>query len=174
MSNVVDTVVAYKFIRALSTPFKDWEAFELGLIDDNGIRLRKPKTGEEKKALPGWKNLIRNIKRFIEKLPFGKTRLGSFAAALWLIKEEMGVTDISVLENELRIYLGTKDLLITEDNCDIINTLTAGKYSHEGDILYTPEDLDAIGIVFGEAIFEVPEILTQQKRIVTWNELKRL
>lgn len=173
MSDVVDIVVAYKFIRALSTPFNKWDAFSLGLIDDNGIRLRKAKTGEEKKAMPGWMVLIRNIKRFVEKLPFGKTRLGSFAAALWLVKEEMGVTDVRVLENEFRNYLGTKNLLIVE-SCEIINTLTAGKYSHQGDILYTPDDLDSVGVVFSEAIFEVPEILTQQKRTVTWNDLTPL
>jgi hypothetical protein len=173
MADLVDITIAYKFIRALSTPFKKWEAYELGLIDDNGIRLRKPKTGEEKKAMPGWKNMIRNIKRFIEKLPFGKTRLGSFASALWLVKEEMGVTDVSVLEHELRNYLGTKNLLIVE-SCEIINTIKAGKYMHNGDILYAPDDLDAIGVVFSEAIFEMTEIITQQKRIVTWNELNPL
>jgi hypothetical protein len=174
MSDAVDLIIAYKFVRLLSTPFNKWDAYELGLIDDKGIKLRTPETAEEKGALAGWKNLIRNIKRFIEKLPYGKTRLGSFAAALWLVKEETGIKDVTLLERELMGFLATTDLLLVEDTGDIINKVTAGKYMHDGDILYTPVDLEPIGRVFGENVFRVPEILTKQEHIVTWNDLTQL
>ena len=51
--SVVDTVVAYKFIRLLSTPWEKTDAFKLGIIDDKGNILKKRKdlkTSAEKNA----------------------------------------------------------------------------------------------------------------------------
>lgn len=175
MADAVDIVIAYKFIRALSTPWKRWDAYELGLIDGKGNRLKKPETGAEKKALPGWMNLIRNIKRFIEKLPFGKTRLGSFAAALWLIREETGIKDITLLERELEDYIGAQDFIIESDqDTAFINTLQAGKYAYGNEILYTSEDLEPVGHVFGHPIFELTNIVNKKRRVVTWTNIKKL
>lgn len=175
MADAVDTVIAYKFVRALSTPFPLWKAYDLGLIDDKGNRTRKPKTAEEKKALPGWKNLIRNIKRFIEKLPFGRTRLGSFAAALWLIKEETGIKDISILERELENYIGSLDMLIESDqNTPIINTLNAGRYAYQEEILHAREDKNPIGWACGQPLFELTNIVTKQRRVVAWTNINRI
>lgn len=178
MADAVDMVIAYKFIRALSTPWKKWDAYELGLIDDKGNKKRKPKTGEEKKALPGWMNLIRNIKRFIEKLPFGKTRLGSFAAALWLVKEETGISDIKLLEDELERYLEVRDFIIEcdilDESVEFINTLGPGKYAYEDEILIATEAKDPIAWVFGQPLFELKHIVTNKRRVVTWTNIKKL
>ena len=45
---VVNLFVLYKIIRELSTPFKETKAFELGLIDEKGKLLKRPKTKKEK------------------------------------------------------------------------------------------------------------------------------
>ena len=175
MADAVDIVIAYKFVRALSTPFHKWDAYDLELIDKKGNRIKKPETAKEKKALPGWMNLIRNIKRFIEKLPFGRTRLGSFAAALWLIREETGIKDITLLEDELKKYIGDLDFIIESDeNSPIINTLEAGKYSYRDEILYTAEDLEPIGYVFNQPIFELTNIVNKKRRVVTWTNIKKI
>ena len=36
MTQAVDLFVLYKFIKAISTPFDETPAFELGLIDEKG------------------------------------------------------------------------------------------------------------------------------------------
>ena len=40
---MVDLFLVYSFIRKLVTPFNKWEAFKLGIIDDDGKVLIKRK-----------------------------------------------------------------------------------------------------------------------------------
>jgi len=81
----------YKFLRILTTPFASTDAFKLGIIDEKGkilIKKSKLKSIEQKEAYTMFDRLVWKLKRLMEKIPFGKTRLASYAAALWLIKEE--------------------------------------------------------------------------------------
>ena len=76
----------YKFIRILTTPFASTDAFKLGIIDEKGKVLKKHsklKTEEEKEAYTIMHRLVWKMKRLMEKIPFGKSRLASYAAALW-------------------------------------------------------------------------------------------
>jgi hypothetical protein len=87
---IVDLFLVYQFIRRLATPFNEWKAYELGIIDGKGKQLKKRReftTREEKDAYGIFDIMITKLKRLIEKVPGGKTRLGSYAAALLLIKE---------------------------------------------------------------------------------------
>jgi len=81
----------YKFLRILTTPFASTDAFKLGIIDEKGkilIKKSRLKSIEQKEAYTMFDRLVWKLKRLMEKIPFGKTRLASYAAALWLIKEE--------------------------------------------------------------------------------------
>lgn len=87
---VVDLFMVYQFIRRLATPFKEWKAYEYGIIDERGNILKKRKdltTIREKDAFGIFDVMILKLKRLIEKVPGGKTRLASYAAALYLVKE---------------------------------------------------------------------------------------
>lgn len=87
---MMDLFLIYSFIRRLSTPFKEWKAYELGIIDEKGNRLKSRKdlrTVAERDAFGIFDLMILKIKRLLEKVPGGNTRIGSYAAALWLIKE---------------------------------------------------------------------------------------
>ena len=87
---VFDAFVLYQFIKKLTTPFKDTEAFKLGIIDDDGKVLRKRntlKTPEEKSAYTIFDTFVFNIKKLLEKVPGGKSALASYIAALFLLKE---------------------------------------------------------------------------------------
>jgi len=87
---MLDLYLVYQFVRRLATPFKDWEAFKLGIIDERGNVLKKRKslaTREEKNAFGIYDVMILNIKKLIEKVPGGQTRLASYMAALYLIRE---------------------------------------------------------------------------------------
>jgi hypothetical protein len=81
----------YKFLRILTTPFASTDAFKLGIIDEKGKILKKKsklKTIAEKDAYTMFDRLVWKLKRLLEKISFGRTRIASYAAALWLIKEE--------------------------------------------------------------------------------------
>jgi len=119
VSGALNVFFIYKFLRILTQPFNETDAFKLGIIDENGKILkkhRKLKTQEEKDSYTLMHRLVWKLKRLMEKIPFGKSRLASYAAALWLIKEshkfngteeELQETFLSFLEtdweNEARI-----------------------------------------------------------------------
>jgi hypothetical protein len=84
---VINLFVLYKIIRELSTPFKETKAFELGLIDEKGKLLKRPKTKKEKQAYSYFYRFIFNLKRLLAKVGL-ESRIATFAAALFLLKEE--------------------------------------------------------------------------------------
>jgi hypothetical protein len=100
----VDYFLVYQFIRRLATPFNEWEAFKLGIIDERGNVLRKRrdlKTSDEKRAFGVYDVMILNLKKLLEKAPGGQSRLASYAAALFLIREWKAFTPDSMLNESL-------------------------------------------------------------------------
>jgi hypothetical protein len=85
---VVDSYLVYAFVRRLVMPFDKYPAYTAGLIDADGnfLKSRDQFTPDEKKALPLFDIMIINLKRLIAKLPLGKTRLATIAAALMLLR----------------------------------------------------------------------------------------
>lgn len=92
--SAVSTFYAFKFIKLLVKDFTEWEAYELGLIDENGDTIKEPQTKEEKDSLNKFTTLVKNIKKTIERVPGMDSTLGSFSAAAFLMKEE-GYEDIA-------------------------------------------------------------------------------
>ena len=88
-SKIADLVLVYQFLKRLTTPFDETPAFDLGIIDERGNRIKSKdlKTTEEKNAYGYFDRLVFNVKKLLERLPGGKNRLASYAAALFLIKE---------------------------------------------------------------------------------------
>ncbi len=105
MGQAVDLFLVYQFIKRLSTPFEDTKAFELGLVDEKGKRLKKASTREEKDAMTYYDRLIFNLKRLIAKAGI-QSKFVTFAAALFLLKEEQGGVKRSeeVSEKELMLF----------------------------------------------------------------------
>ena len=101
---IVDLFLVYQFIRRLSTPFKEWDAYKLGIIDETGKQLIKRKDftkRNQKDAFGIFDIMITKLKRLLEKVPGGKTRIGSYAAALYSIKEQSEIEkqDIHLIED---------------------------------------------------------------------------
>jgi len=108
--SVVDIYVAYKFVKILSTPWEKTDAFKLGIIDKKGKILKKRKnlkSGEEKAAYTIFHTLIWNMKKLLDKLPPTRTRIGSFVAALWMLKEytSVRVQDQTLIERTFVKYM---------------------------------------------------------------------
>ena len=89
MANIVDTVIIFRILKKLVTPWEKTKAFELGVIDKDGKVLVKGKkrTREQNAAFTTLDRLVFNLKRLLAKVPGGKTQLGSYIAALALLKE---------------------------------------------------------------------------------------
>lgn len=106
---VVDLFLVYQFLRRLTTPFNEWKAYQLGIIDERGNILKKRSklsTIEERNAFRIFDVMVLKLKKLLEKVPGGKSRLASYAAALYLIKEykeDMNENDVSILvENSVK------------------------------------------------------------------------
>lgn len=96
--------MVYQFIRRLATPFNEWEAYKLGIIDENGNILKKRKDLnliKEREAFGIFDVMILNIKKLLAKLPGGSSRIASYAAALYLIKEWNHFSKDSVLTEDV-------------------------------------------------------------------------
>ena len=92
MGRFVDSIIAYRILRMLVTPFVDTDAYRLGIVDAKGKELKKMSqlnTVEEQNAYSILHRMIFRLKRIIEKVPLENKKLLSFAAALALIKENI-------------------------------------------------------------------------------------
>ena len=127
---IVDLFLVFQFIKRLSTPFKDWDAYKLGIIDEKGTQLIKRKDftkRDQKDAFGIFDIMIMKLKRLLEKIPGGKSRIGSYAAALYLIKEQESINASGIdliesysedeLEETLTKYI--ESVQIEESNMDI-------------------------------------------------------
>ena len=88
-TGVVDIYLVYQFLRRLATPFTKWEAFKTGVIDKEGKVLisKNKRTPEQQRSFKVFDVMILKLKRLLGKIPGGKSRIASYAAALWLIRE---------------------------------------------------------------------------------------
>ena len=107
LAGIGNIYFVYQFLKKLVTPFEKTKAFELGIVDESGKILKRRRdleTKEEKAAYTLSDTLIWNIKKLMGKIPGGKSRLASYAAALWLIKEQQDGYKITEEELELQFF----------------------------------------------------------------------
>ena len=197
-SPAIDAFITFRFLKLLVTPFNKTEAYQLGIIDERGKVLRKYRTLErieERQAYTILHRLVFNVKKLIEKVPGGKSRLASYAAALFLIKEhvsEMNDSDGELLEKEFYKYLKEHDLLVEEDNSiqeDIAfaDKLLKGSYrlvqdvgtdeddkviGKTGDMVTVYADTNAKDNVMGQDVFEVIHDKTKDVLLVTVEDIE--
>ena len=89
-SRLVDTLITYRIVKLLVTPFERQEAFKQGIIDKDGKVLKKNrdlKTEKEKKAYTYLHRFVFNLKRILKRVGLG-SKLGYFAVALALLLKE--------------------------------------------------------------------------------------
>ena len=101
ISDSMTTFLTYKFLLMLKTPFKEWDAFKLGIINENGDKIKPPKTKEEKKSLDKLLNLIRKIKKILGKY-IPSEKLLSFIVTVYLLKESPNNETYNDLSCKLR------------------------------------------------------------------------
>ena len=116
MGRFVDSVIALRILRILTTPFDQTDAYKLGIIDENGKelkRLSQLQQTNERDAYTILHRMIFRIKRIINKVPVENRKLSSYAAALSLIREH-AYDDKEPIQLE-RNYLNKLNVDLTED-----------------------------------------------------------
>ena len=207
MGRAIDLFVTYRFIKLLVTPFEKTEAFKLGIIDKDGNRVlpTTPPGGvrrvvpeplvssEEKNAYTILHKLVFNIKKLFGKVPGLRTKLGTYAAALFLLKDTFkeSVDDPDMFEKEFMKYLKEEgyeiDNSISEEVIGFGEVLPKGEYVLVSDILNKEEeeltakkgdkvvafdDEAPIDTILGVDIFPVVHMKTKEKIYVSLEDIK--
>lgn len=190
VKRAADLAFTFRFIRMLVLDWKDWDAYKLGIIDENGKRIKATRLDddEKKSAYTPFIRLAANVKRLLSKIPGGSTKLGSFAAALFLIKEKYDLSDATldrIIEkldiDPLDIMLEQNTWFVLEDQSispgvyrlyeDKVLNGTADDIVNAKDQIRIHESCYPIGNVFGIDIYEAEHMRTRQKVYVTVNEI---
>ena len=187
-SRAIDTVITFRVLKLLTMKWTDHEAFDMGIIDKKGKRNKEVQidTKKKKEAYTFLHRLVFNLKRLIELLPGGKSRLGSYASALFLIKEHTGLTG-SQLDKEIFKYLQEANLLeenLLEEFTPITKLETEKTFQLRKGIIID-EDHDAergdtlihsgskpVGKIYGISLFRMYNIDKNQMMICSGHDLR--
>jgi len=198
MGRAIDLFVTYRFIRLLTTPFEKSDAYNLGIIDKDGNRTdMKLTTSNEKNAYTVLHKLVFNIKKLFGKVPGLRTKVGTYAAALFLLKDTFKehVEDPQMFEKEFLkhlkennielddsiveevaldngklskgIYVLTQDVVTTEEGDDEISAVG-------GDEVEVFEDTPPADTILGVDVFPVIHKKTKQKIFVSSEDIKEV
>ena len=185
-----DLVYTFRFIRMMVMDWKSWDAYKEGVIDENGKRIKSVKldTDAKKNSYTPFIRLAANIKRLVSKIPGGGSKLGSFASALFLIKEQYGLNDDDLRSILQKVDLDSFDFLNEQNDWFILKDrqLSPGIYKVSDEKLVNKffeqhvnindkikvfDDCYPVGDVFGIDIYEAVHMNTNQKVYVTASEI---
>ena len=204
MGRAIDLFVTYRFIKLLVTPFDKTPAFKLGIIDKDGARVMEKTVSrgmqptqligdEMRSAYTVLHKLVFNIKKIFGKVPGLRTKLGTYAAALFLLKDTFkeSVDDPDMFEKEFMKYLKEEgyeiDNTISEEVIGFGEVLPKGEYTlvndilnkedeaitaTKGDLVMTFEDQSPVDTILGIDIFPVIHIASGEKIFVSLEDIK--
>ena len=204
MGSAIDLFVTYRFLKLLTTDFKKTDAYKLGIIDDKGHRIMKtgvdklkPKvevvTTQQKNAYTVLHKLVFNIKKLFNKVPGLRTKVGTYAAALFLLKDTFkeSVQDPDMFEKEFVKYLKENNIefdnsiseevvgfgeILPKGNSvlvnDILNKDDEAITATKGDLVMTFEDQSPVDTILGIDIFPVIHIASGEKIFVSLEDIK--
>ena len=200
MGRAVDLFVTYRFLKLLTTPFNKTDAFKFGIIDKDGNRLKNEdgsvevlRTPDEKGAYTILHKLIFNIKKLFAKVPGLRTKVGTYAAALFLLKDTFKehVENPDIFEKEFMKYLKEEgyelDNSISEEVIGFGEILPKGNYvlvtdilnkeeeelsAKKGDKVVAYDDEAPVDTILGVEIFPVVHVKTQEKIYVSLEDIK--
>ena len=204
MGRAIDVFTTYRFIKLLLTPFDHTPAFKLGIIDKDGNRVMEKTVsrgmqptvliGDEKKsAYTILHKVVFNIKKIFSKVPGLRTKLGTYAAALFLLKDTFkeSVDDPDMFEKEFMKYLKEEgyeiDNTISEEVIGFGEVLPKGEYTLVNDILNSEEeeltakkgdkviafdDEAPLDTILGIYIFPIVHVKTQEKIYISLEDIK--
>lgn len=157
LNKLVNAFTVYKFIKDMTTPFKEMEWFSLGYIDDRGRFLR------DNKDIPAYDRLIINLKKLIDKIPdpYTRVRASNFVTAINLYAEDierLGGNSTEVL-SEVFDYMN-------EQGIDLNEMMAVGNVNAISGVSPNPDNPDNLPDVFLSKSAQRRHVLNSAKTII--------
>ena len=193
----IDLFVAYRFLRILTTPWEDQPAYKLGIIDKDGKLLKRStslRTIDEKQAFTLLHRLVFNLKRILSKIPGVRTKIGTYATALFLLKQHFGgqVEDEDMIEKAFKTWAikngyATEEELGEEVGGEQSKILPKGSYKltqdifvgnqgdirgKAGDVVIAFADTPTTDNVLGKNIYKVDHQKSKTEIFVSLDDIK--
>ena len=157
----IDLFVAYRFLRILTTPWEEQPAFKHGIIDADGKLLRKANTlntVDERESFTLLIRLVFNLKRIMSKIPGVRTKLGTYATALYLLKQHFAdqVDEEDTVENAFKNWLVDNGYATNEEINEHVDhdILMSGRYKLKEGGTVTIFDKTPVDNILGQPIFK--------------------
>ena len=88
MSRALDAVVGIRMLKLLSTPINKSKAFQMGIVDADGKKIKNPTTTQEKNAYTLLNRFVFKVQKALTRSSdMNARRLLTFAAAMALLRE---------------------------------------------------------------------------------------
>lgn len=110
MPKLIDNLYAARFATLLYMDWSKWDAYKQGVIDASGTVVKEPKTPSETKSWTYLHRLAANIKKLIETVPGGKSKIGKLVATYALFREDS--TDEIIYETfDPNVWLSSVEMI---------------------------------------------------------------
>lgn len=162
-SRIVDTTYALRFLRLLTTPWTQLNAYKRGIIDGKGKQLLKSREvpPADKQYYTIFHRLVFNVKRLLQKTPIvGRSILTSYVAGLLMLREGSSEDEIKLdvlldaLINEAAPQLDDVVFVLNEDNNENVHQYQL----NPNDSVLALRDLVCIGT--GDPLIDEGSVLT--------------
>jgi hypothetical protein len=191
-----DFVYTIRFLTLLVTPFEKSAAYKAGIIDEKGNKNKNfnmdlaANREAYRDSYTSFHRLVFNIKKLMAKVPGGSSRIASYAAALYLIKEKYDIPDKKIEKALRECGIDTLDFMAENTQWFVLEDgrLSPGVYKVTNDKVLNDtfeevvqenhkirilDDCYPVGDMFGLNVYEAIHINTNKKIYVTASELMR-
>src|SRR5690606_1232554 len=92
--------------------------YKIGLIDDKGNFLvrKNQRTPEQQNELSYFDMLVLNLKKLLSKVPYANSRIVTYAAALFLIREGYEVSNESQVDTLTEEFVNEMEAAVPANN----------------------------------------------------------
>lgn len=148
-----DRIYAFRFLRLLTMSWNKTAAFKVGVIDKEGKTIKTPETKKEKDAYTYFHRIAFNVRRLIQSLPGGKSKIASYIGALFLLKEHTGLDEDDIKKVLMEAQITSLSDLQEDESCidlngqkflneEIVSPKTGYALGAKGDSILIKEEYD--------------------------------
>ena len=196
LKSAADLVYTIRFLKLLSTPIEETEAFKAGIIDDKANRIKSfdrnilANRQAYDEHYTTFHRLVYNLKKIMAKAPGGNSVLVRYGAALALIKEHGELSNANVEKIHKQTQIDNVDILAEQNQWYVLpdQSLSPGIYRMRNesittsfaDVIRTGDQIriqqnnnKPVDEILGISIYEAVHLNSNQTVLVSSAELTK-